>query len=64
MAMSTYKAVQLESGPWAIERFANGESQGFMFGRYQDEDAARHMINVFSRMEMQHTAPPPSDAPA
>ena len=53
--MNTYKAVQLRSGQWAIERLTNDESQGFMFGRYQDEATARHMINVSARMEMQHT---------
>jgi hypothetical protein len=51
-AMNTFKAVELDSGRWAVERFVNGESQGIMSGRYADKAEADYMIHVFARLEM------------
>ena len=57
--MNTYQLVKLDSGLWAIERLVDGELQDLMFGRYQDENAARHALNVFARIGMGETSREP-----
>ena len=48
--MNTYVPILLESGRWAIERFADGESCGLTFGRYIDKEAAAYVVRAFERM--------------
>lgn len=60
--MNTYRPIGLSSGRWAVERFVDGESQGFTLGRYQDEAAATYMSYAFARMDMLD-APTPAAKP-
>jgi hypothetical protein len=55
--MNTYLPVLLESGRWAIERFADGESRGLTFGRYNDKEAAAYVVRAFERMQSMEEAP-------
>jgi hypothetical protein len=49
--MTTYQLIETCSGNWAIERFVDGASQGYTFGRYEDEAAASYIASVYARMD-------------
>jgi hypothetical protein len=51
--MNTYQLVQLPSGRWALEWFADGRSQGFRFWSYAERADDRFIAYIFTRMELQ-----------
>jgi hypothetical protein len=50
--MNTFRPVELALRLWAIERFMDGASHGFTFGRYRDKAAASKMAQAFAHMEL------------
>lgn len=50
--MNTYHAVQLDTGRWAVEWFAEGKSQGFLPGTYTSEAEAAFAAYELARREM------------
>jgi hypothetical protein len=50
--MNTYQPVQLPSGRWALEWFADGKSQGFTFGTYAERVDACFIAYTFARIEL------------
>jgi hypothetical protein len=49
--MITFELVRLDTGLWAVERFVDGESHGFTWGRYRYEGDARIIAGVLTRLE-------------
>ena len=50
--MNTYRAVQVESGRWAVQWLVDGKPHGFTLGSCADEAEACFMAYEFARMEM------------
>jgi hypothetical protein len=50
--MNTYRAVQLDSGRWAVERLTDGKPNGFAVGACTDETEANILAYEFSKAEM------------
>jgi hypothetical protein len=57
--MNTYRAVQLESGRWAVEWSADGKRQGFTLGSCTSEAEACFLAYEFARMEMKEAVRQP-----
>ena len=60
--MNIYQAVELDPGHWAIERLANGASQGFTFGRYEDQAEAANVAAEFARADAREALMQPDTA--
>jgi hypothetical protein len=49
--MITFELVRLDTGLWAVERFVDGVSRGFTWGRYRYEGDACIIASVLAKME-------------
>jgi hypothetical protein len=50
--MNAYRAVQLDTGRWAVERLTDGKPNGFAVGACKDEAEACILAYELSRAEM------------
>jgi hypothetical protein len=58
--MNTYRAVQLHTGRWAVQRLAAGIADGVEPGTYATEAEANLSVHDLSYAEFRRAFPPPT----